>query len=218
MIITSIPAELIAAFCRQLTAEDKLQDLVGGQLVRTLRWYVNEDDFDDYPYIAMNEGGTDENVALMLWIADQSNEPVTLGCLWDSGWAAGIIALSGHLLVRYTVAHDAIHQLQKQACMESVDSPVDEIAQLRNEGKSEDEIDLFISHWSEDYYPLVRDSLQLELLKATHDRGDFAINDIDYASTNYPFLKMLSENGHTLDVEDLGESLGSMRALLQPID
>ena len=210
MNITSIPAAFIATQCRRLTPEDTLEELVGGQLFGSLHWYLNEENLDDYPYIATNEGGTRADLALMLWLADQAIEPVTLGYLWDGSTQAGIIVLRDGELVQYTLAHEAIHELQKHIFLESGDAPIDEITQLRNDGKSEDEIDTLIFERSEDYYLHVLDELQLEFLNALH------LGDNDLAK--YPFLKMLIENGHTWASEELEGVISSARTLLQPID
>jgi hypothetical protein len=210
MNITSIPAEFIATYCRRLKPADTLQELVGGQLFGSLHWYINEENLDDYPYIATNEGGKSADLALMLWLADQATQPVTLGYLWDGSTQAGIIVFRDAKLVQYTLAHEAIHELQKQIFLESDDAPINVIAQLRNNGKSEDEIDTLIFEQSEDYYLHVLDELQLELLNALHVGAD----DL----SKYPFSKMLRENGRTWETEDLVNVIGSVRALLQPID
>ena len=146
----------------------------------------------------------------MLWLADQATEPVTLGYLWDGSTQAGIIVLRDGELVQYTQAHEAIHELQKHIFLESSDAPIDEIAQLRNEGKSEDEIDTLIFERSENYYLHVLDDLQLEFLNALHvGNNNIAI---------YPFSKMLIENGHTWASEEHKGVISSARALLQPTD
>lgn len=210
MNITSIPPEFIATYCRGLELGDTLQKLVGGQHYETLHWYLNEENLDDYPYIVTAEGGTRADLALMLWLADQATQPVTLGYLWDGSTRSGLHVFREGRLVQYTMAHEAIHEIQKQIFLGSDDAPTDEIEQLRNDGRSEDEIDTLIFEQSEDYYLHVLDELQLELLNALHVGAD----DL----SKYPFSKMLRENGRTWETEDLVNVIGSVRALLQPMD
>ena len=80
MLISTIPPQSLKAICNQWNQGDDLQELVGGQLFATVESIGFED--PDYIYLRTSTSITLEDCALMLWIQQQTDEPITVGCQW----------------------------------------------------------------------------------------------------------------------------------------
>ncbi len=206
MLISTIPPKSLKAICKQWKQGDSLQDLAGGQLFGTVE-SIGFDDPDDI-YLSTSTGMVLEDCALMLWIQQQTNEPITVGCQWAGDYQCGAFALANGVFQEFTVSTEALMDLQKALLMEQTDSS--EIDALRAEGKSEEEIDEVLWEWSDDYRVEARDGLQIEFLRSVHD-GNTNLTD-------YVYFKMLSDLGCEWQVNVLPDMAESASWLLAPID
>ncbi|MDB3999430.1 hypothetical protein N9448_07415 [Litorivicinus sp.] len=206
MLITTNPSGHLKAICGQWEQGDSFQELVGGQLFGTID-SVNFDDPDDI-YLSTSTSIVLENCALMLWIQQQTGEPITVGCQWAADFQSGAFALSNGLFKEFTVSTDALMDLQKALLMEQTDSL--EIDALRDEGKTEEEIDEILWEWSDEYRVEARDGLQIEFLRSVHDGN--------HNLTDYAYFKTLTALGAEWQINDLPDMAKSASRLLKPID
>lgn len=206
MLISTIPPKSLKAICNQWKQGDDLQELVGGQLFVTVESIGFED--PDYIYLRTSTNITIVDCALMLWIQQQTDEPITVGCQWAGDYQSGAFSLANGVFKEFTVSTEALMDLQKALLLQNTD--ISEIDVLREQGNSEEEIDEILSGWSDDYRVEARDGLQTEFLRSVHDGN----HDL----TDYAYFKMLSNLGcewHTNDLPDMATSAGQ---LLKPID
>ena len=206
MLITTNPSGHLKAICGQWEQGDSFQELVGGQLFGTID-SVNFDDPDDI-YLSTSTSIVLEDCALMLWIQQQTGEPITVGCQWAADFQSGAFALSNGLFKEFTVSTDALMDLQKALLMEQTDSL--EIDALRDEGKTEEEIDEILWEWSDEYRVEARDGLQIEFLRSVHDGN--------HNLTDYAYFKTLTALGAEWQINDLPDMAKSASRFLKPID
>ena len=206
MLITTIPAEKLKKICSQWKQGGSLQELVGGQLFGTID-SVNFDDPDDI-YFSTSTNIVLEDCALMLWIQQQTDEPITVGCQWAGDYQCGAFALANGVFKEFTVSTEALMDLQKALILENTDTS--EIDELREQGNSEEEIDEILWEWSDDYRVEARDGLQIAFLRSVHDGN--------HNLTDYAYFKMLSDLGCEWQINDLPDMAESAGRLLKPID
>lgn len=206
MLITTSPPEKLKEICSQWKQGDSLQGLVGGQLFGTID-SVNFDDPDDI-YFSTSTSIALEDCALMLWIQQQTEEPITVGCQWAGDYQCGAFALSNGVFKEFTVSTEVLMDLQKALLLENTDTS--EINELREQGKSEEEIDEVLWEWSDDYRVEARDGLQIAFLRSVHE-GNSNLTD-------YAYFKMLSDLGCEWQINDLPDMAVSAAELLEPID
>ena len=206
MLITTIPAEKLKKICSQWKQGGSLQELVGGQLFVTID-SVNFDDPDDI-YFSTSTNIVLEDCALMLWIQQQADEPITVGCQWAGDYQCGAFALAHGVFKEFTVSTEALMDLQKALLLENTDTS--EIDELREQGNSEEEVDEILWEWSDDYRVEARDGLQIAFLRSVHDGN--------HNLTDYAYFKMLSDLGCEWQINDLPDMPESAGRLLKPID
>ena len=206
MLITTIPAEKLKKICSQWKQGGSLQELVGGQLFGTID-SVNFDDPDDI-YFSTSTNIVLEDCALMLWIQQQTDEPITVGCQWAGDYQCGAFALANGVFKEFTVSTEALMDLQKALILENTDTS--EIDELREQGNSEEEVDEILWEWSDDYRVEARDGLQIAFLRSVHDGN--------HNLTDYAYFKMLSDLGCEWQINDLPDMAESAGRLLKPID
>ena len=206
MLISTIPPQSLKAICNQWNQGDDLQKLVGGQLFATVESIGLED--PDYIYLRTSTSITLEDCALMLWIEQQTDEPITVGCQWAGDYQCGAFALANGVFKEFTVSTEALMDLQKALLLENTDTS--EIDELREQGNSEEEIDEILWDWSDDYRVEARDGLQIAFLRSVHDGN----HDL----TDYAYFKMLSDLGCEWQTNDLPDMAISAGKLLKPID
>lgn len=206
MLITTIPSDCLREICGQWRVGDSLQALVGGQLFSN----VDVSSFDNPGdiYLSTSTNVILEDCALMKWIEQQANKGITVGCQWASDYQCGAISLSGGNFKEFTVSTDALMDLQKALLLEQIDAS--EIDALRNEGKTEEEIEEILWEWSDDYRVEVRDGLQIEFLRSVHE-GNQNLSE-------YPYFKMLTDLNCEWEVNDLPNMTSTAERLLTPID
>ncbi len=144
----------------------------------------------------------------MLWIQQQTAEPITVGCQWAGDYQCGAFALTNGVFKEFTVSTEALMDLQKALLLENTGTA--EIDELREQGNSEEEIDEILWDWSDDYRVEARDGLQTAFLRSVHDGN----NDL----TDYAYFKMLSDLGCEWQTNDLPDMATSAGQLLKPID
>jgi len=206
MLISTIPPKCLKAICNQWKQGDDLQNLVGGQLFGTID-SVNFDNPDEIKF-STSTNIVLEDCALMLWIQQQADEPITVGCQWAGDYQCGAFALAKGVFKEFTVSTEALMDLQKALLLENTDTS--EIDELREQGNSEEEIDEILWEWSDDYRVEARDGLQTEFLRSVHD-GNSNLTD-------YAYFKMLSDLGCEWQINDLPDMAESAAQLLKPID
>ena len=206
MLVTTLPSEKLKEICSQWKQGDSLQELVGGQLFSTVE-SIAFDDPDDI-YLSTSTSIVLEDCALMLWIQQQTDEPITVGCQWAGDYQCGAFALATGVFKEFTVSAEALMDLQKALLLENTDTS--EIDELREQGKSEEEIDEILWEWSDDYRVEARDGLQIAFLRSVHD-GNSNLTD-------YAYFKMLSDLGCEWQINDLPDMAESAGRLLKPID
>ncbi len=206
MLISTIPPKFLKTICNQWKQGDSLQDLAGGQLFGTVE-SIGFDDPDNI-YLSTSASMVLEDCALMLWIQQQTDEPITVGCQWAGDYQCGAFALANDVFQEFTVSTEVLMDLQKALLMEQTDSS--EIDALRADGKSEEEIDEVLWEWSDDYRVEARDGLQTAFLRSVHD-GNTNLTD-------YAYFKMLSDLGCEWQINDLPDMAESAGWLLAPID
>ena len=206
MLISTIPPQSLKAICNQWNQGDDLQKLVGGQLFATVESIGLED--PDYIYLRTSTSITLEDCALMLWIEQQTDEPITVGCQWAGDYQCGAFALANGVFKEFTVSTEALMDLQKALLLENTGTS--EIDELREQGNSEEEIDEILWDWSDDYRVEARDGLQTAFLRSVHDGN----HDL----TDYAYFKMLSDLGCEWQTNDLPDMAISAGKLLKPID
>lgn len=206
MLITTIPPKKLKEICGQWKQGDDLQELVGGQLFATVE-SIEFDDPEDI-YLITSTSAVLEDCALMLWIQQQTDEQITVGCRWAGDYQCGAFALNNGLFKEFTVSTEALLDLQKALLLEQIDSS--EIDELRDQGNSEEEIEEILWEWSDDYRVEARDGLQFEFLRSVHE-GNSRLTD-------YAYFKTLSELGGEWQVNDLTEMATSACQLLRLID
>ena len=206
MLITTNPPEKLSEICSQWKQGDSLQNLVGGQLFGTVE-SINFDDLDDIR-LSTSTSIVLEDCALMLWIQQQTEEPITVGCQWAGDYQCGAFALANGVFKEFTVSTEALMDLQKALLLENTDTS--EIDELREQGNSEEEIDEILWEWSDDYRVEARDGLQTAFLRSVHD-GNSNLTD-------YAYFKMLSDLGCEWQINDLPDMAESAAQLLKPID
>jgi hypothetical protein len=206
MLITTKPSGRLKEICCQWNRGDSLHELVGCQLFGTIS-SVSFDDPEDI-YLSTSTSIVLEDCALMLWIQQQTDEQITVGCQWAGDYQCGAFALAKGILKEFTVSTEAIMDLQKALLLENTDAS--EIDELREQGNSEEEIDEILWQWSDDYRVEARDGLQIAFLRSVHE-GNSNLTD-------YAYFKMLSDldcDWQINDLHDMGESAGQ---LLKPIN
>jgi hypothetical protein len=147
MLISTIPPKSLKAICNQWKQGDGLQELVGGQLFGTVE-SIAFDDPDDI-YLSTSTSIVLEDCALMLWIQQQTDESMTVGCQWAGDYQCGAFALANGVFKEFTVSTEALMDLQKALLLENTDTS--EIDELREQGNSDEEIDEILWEWSDDY-------------------------------------------------------------------
>jgi hypothetical protein len=206
MLITTLPSEKLKEICCQWKQGDSLQELVGGQLSSTVE-SIAFDDPDDI-YLSTSTSIVLEDCALMLWIQQQTDELITVGCQWAGDYQCGAFALANGVFKEFTVSTEALMDLQKALLLEITDTS--EIDELREQGNSEEEVDEILWEWSDDYRVEARDGLQMEFLRSAYD-GNSNLTD-------YAYFKMLSDLGCEWQINDLPDMAESAGRLLKPID
>lgn len=206
MLISTIPPKSLKAICNQWKQGDGLQELVGGQLFGTVE-SIAFDDPDDI-YLSTSTSIVLEDCALMLWIQQQTDEPMTVGCQWAGDYQCGAFALANGVFKEFTVSTEALMDLQKALLLENTDTS--KIDELREQGNSDEEIDEILWEWSDDYRVEARDGLQIAFLRSVHD-GNSNLTD-------YAYFKMLSDLGCEWQINDLPDMAESAGRLLKPID
>ena len=206
MLVTTLPSEKLKEICCQWKQGDSLQELVGGQLFSTVESIVFDDPNDIY--LSTSTSIVLEDCALMLWIQQKTDEPITVGCQWAGNYQCGAFALANGVFKEFTVSTEALMDLQKALLLENIDTS--EIDELREQGNSEEEIDEILWEWSDDYRVEARDGLQIAFLRSVHDGNS---NLTDYAC-----FKMLSDLGCDWQINDLPDMAESAARLLKPID
>ncbi|MDC1075923.1 hypothetical protein OAQ35_03020 [Litorivicinus sp.] len=206
MLISTIPPKSLVEICNQWKQGDGLQELVGGQLFSAVE-SIGFDDPDDI-YLSTSTSIVLEDCALMLWIQQQTEEPITVGCQWAGDYQCGALALAKGAFKEFTVSTEALMDLQKALLLENTDTS--EIDELREQGNSEEEIDEILWEWSDDYRVEARDGLQTAFLRSIHD-GNSNLTD-------YAYFKMLSDLGCEWQINDLPDMAKSAAQLLKPID
>ena len=206
MLISTIPPKSLEEICNQWKQGDGLQELVGGQLFSAVE-SIGFDDPDDI-YLSTSTSIVLEDCALMLWIQQQTEEPITVGCQWAGDYQCGALALAKGAFKEFTVSTEALMDLQKALLLENTDTS--EIDELREQGNSEEEIDEILWEWSDDYRVEARDGLQTAFLRSVHD-GNSNLTD-------YAYFKMLSDLGCEWQINDLPDMAESAAQLLKPID
>ena len=206
MLITTLPSEKLKKICSQWKQGDSLQELVGGQLFSTVESIAFDDPNDIY--LRTSTSIVLEDCALMLWIQQKTNEPITVGCQWAGDYQCGAFALANGVFKEFTVSTEALMDLQKALLLENTDTS--EIDELREQGNSEQEIDEILWEWSDDYRVEARDGLQTAFLRSVHD-GNSNLTD-------HAYFKMLSDLGCDWQINDLPDMAESAGRLLKPID
>ena len=206
MLISTIPPKSLEEICNQWKQGDGLQELVGGQLFSAVE-SIGLDDPDDI-YLSTSTSIVLEDCALMLWIQQQTEEPITVGCQWAGDYQCGALALAKGAFKEFTVSTEALMDLQKALLLENTDTS--EIDELREQGNSEEEIDEILWEWSDDYRVEARDGLQIAFLRSVHDGN--------HNLTDYAYFKMLSDLGCEWQINDLPDMAESAGRLLKPID
>ena len=206
MLISTIPPKCLKAICNQWKQGDDLQNLVGGQLFGTID-SVNFDNPDEIKF-STSTNIVLEDCALMLWIQQQADEPITVGCQWAGDYQCGAFALAKGVFKEFTVSTEALMDLQKALILENTDTS--EIDELREQGNSEEEIDEILWEWSDDYRVEARDGLQTAFLRSVHDDNSNL--------TDYAYFKMLSDLDCEWQINDLPDMAESAGRLLKPID
>lgn len=206
MLISTIPPKSLKAICNKWKQGDNLQELIGGQLFATVESIGFED--PDYSYLRTSTSIAIEDCALMLWIQQQTDEPITVGCQWAGDYHCGAFALANGVFKEFTVSTEALMDLQKALLLQNTDSS--EIDQLREQGNSEEAIDEILWEWSDEYRVEARDGLQTAFLRSVHD-GNSNLTD-------YAYLKMLSDLGCEWQTNDLPDMATSAGQLLKPIN
>lgn len=206
MLITTIPPKKLKEICSQWKQGDGLQELVGGQLFATVE-SIEFDDSEDI-YLITSTSSVLEDCALMLWIRQQTDEQITVGCQWAGDYRCSAIALTNGLFKEFTVSTESLLDLQKALLLEEIDTS--EIDELRDRGNSEEEIEKILWEWSDDYRVEARDGLQLEFLRSVHE-GNSRLTD-------YAYFKKLSELGCEWQVNDLTDMATAAGQLLRLID
>ena len=206
MLITTLPSEKLKKICSQWKQGDSLQELVGGQLFSTVESIAFDDPNDIY--LRTSTSVVLEDCALMLWIQQKTDEPITVGCQWAGDYQCGAFALANGVFKEFTVSTEALMDLQKALLLENTDTS--EIDELREQGNSEEEIDEILWEWSDDYRVEARDGLQMAFLRSAYD-GNSNLTD-------YAYFKMLSDLGCEWQINDLPDMAESAGRLLKPID
>lgn len=207
MLIRTIPSQYLAEICQNWKEGDSIQSLVGGQLFGKIEF--SQINTKEDGYLRTSE---DRNIladcALMMWLAEQSKENFTVGLQWAGDYHCGALALSNGKFTEFIVPTDTIMEFQKQLCLMD-EFNKNEIKDLRDQGKTEQEIEDFISECSDDFRVEARDTLQEDFLKAIHD-------NLNLADLNY--FKILSNLGCKWEVNQLPEMSKNAKQLLQPIN
>lgn len=206
MLISTLPPQSLKVVCNQWKQGDDLQKLVGGQLFATVESIGFED--PDYIYLSTSTSIAVEDCALMLWIQQQTDEPITVGCKWAGDYQCGAFALANGVFREFTVSTEALMDLQKALLLENTGTS--KIDELREQGNSEEEIDEILWEWSDDYRVEARDGLQTEFLRSVYDGN----HDL----TDYAYFKMLSDLGCEWQTNDLPDMATSAGQLLKPIN